>query len=449
MTSRADVISHCTDGQIDLVRIFYIDSVGIVRGSTVPADDIETFLSEGVNFAKTQQSFSVLDYPVPDTGVSDSVGEVRVVPDPDTFTPLPYAERTAAMIGSFHTLGGDLWEYGTRARLESYLDDFKFTPSASFEGEFYLGKRDEAGELQPIDQSGVYTADGMQSAHEIILDTIDALEAQDIPLAQYYPEYGPGQQEVVVKHCDGIRLADRHILYKQTVRSVAKEHGLEATFMPKPFRKKPGSGAHLHLSLWDGDENVFFDPDVDSRYAISMTARHFIGGILDHSDGLVALTAPNVVSYKRLRPQMWASAYSSWGKDNRESMVRIPSSSANNRAGSTRIEYKAIDNTANPYLATIGLLAAGMDGIDRELDPGQPIQTDPHTLSEDERRKRGVDRYPETLSEALDALRDDDVLREALGDELLDSYITIKRAEVDEYDSSVSDWELENLRGPY
>lgn len=449
MPAEHEIVTRCEDRDIDLVRLFYVDSAGITRGRTVPARDIKGFLSEGVNFAETQQAFTVLEYPVAGTAVSEPEGEVRLVPDPETFTPLPYADRAAAMMGTFRTLGGEPWEFGPRAQLTSYLDDLGYMPAASFESEFYLARHDENGELQPFDESGCFAADGMQSAHDVVLDIVDALEAQGMELAIYYPEYGPGQQELVVKHDDGLAPADNHALYKQTVKGVARNHGLDATFLPKPFPDRPGSGCHLHLSLWDEDGNAFFDPDGSARYPLSGTARHFIGGVLEHGRGLVALTAPTVVSYKRLQPHMWASAYTAWGKDNREGMVRVPSATADDPEGSTRIEYKPIDNTANPYLALLGLLAAGMDGVERELEPADPVQQDPGNLSGDEREKRGIERYPETLGDALDALADDDVLRAALGDPLVESYLTIKREQWEEFTGSVTDWELANLRGPF
>jgi len=449
MLAETDIIDHCQTNRIDLVRLFYVDSGGVIRGRTVPADDIESFLTEGVNFAEVQQAFTALDYPVPGTEISGPEGEVRLVPDSKTFTPVPYADRTAAMMGSFQTLDGEPWAFGPRAQLEKFLADQEFVPTAAFESEFYLGRRDEEGELQPFDQSGCFAADGMQSAHTVILEMIDALEAQGMDLAIYYPEYGPGQQELVVKHASGIAAADNHALYKQTIKGVAQDHCLEATFLPKPFPEKPGSGCHVHLSLWNGDKNLFFDESTDSRYGLSEMGRQFVGGILEHGRALVALTAPTVVSYKRLQPHMWASAYTAWGRDNREGMVRIPSSSAKNREKSTRIEYKAIDNTANPYLAQLGLMAAGIDGVDREIDPGSPVQQDPDSLSDSERADRNIERYPETLGEALDVLEQDDTIRSALGEELLNSYITVKRAQWEEFNSSVTDWELANLRGPF
>lgn len=449
MTTREAVIDRCKEDHIDFVRVFYVDSGGVTRGRMVPAEDIEMVLDEGINFAQVQQAFTSLDYPVPGTDISGPVGEVRLVPDPDTFTVLPYAERTAAMLGRFETLDGEPWSFGPRAQLREFLDDSEYAPAAAFESEFYLANRDEEGELTPLDESGCFAADGMQSAHSVVTDMIDALEAQGMEFAVYYPEYGPGQQELVIKHDDGIAPADNHALYKQTVKSVASDHGVEATFLPKPFAGKPGSGCHVHVSLWDGDENAFFDPETDSRYGLSETARQFVAGLLDHGRALVALTAPTVVSYKRLKPHMWASAFTCWGEDNREAMIRVPSSSAENRSASTRVEYKAIDNTANPYLAMLGILAAGMDGIERDLDPGEPVRQDPDSLSAAERSERGIERYPETLSEALDALEADEVLQDALGEPLFQSFVAIKRAQWEDFNGSVTDWELENLRGPF
>ena len=448
MPTESEVVEQCTSGDIKLVRILYIDSAGIARGRAVPASDIETVLAEGVNFARAQQSFTVLEYPVPGTEVSSPTGEVRLKPDPDTFQVLPYADRAATMLGTFETLDGDPWAVGTRAVFKRVLADLDYQPTAAFESEFYLGRETNTG-LVPFDGSGCFTADGMQSAHDIVLQMIDALEAQGMDLTTYYPEYGPGQQEIVIRHSQGLQPADNYVLYKQTIKAIAGANDAVATFLPKPFNDQPGSGCHLHLSLWDGDDNTFFDSNSDSRYGLSTKARSFVAGILDHGSALLALTAPTVVSYKRLQPHMWASAYVCWGRDNREAMIRIPSSKASDRASSTRIEYKPIDNTVNPYLALAGILAAGRDGLDRELNPGDPVERDPDSLSESERTDRSIERYPETLAEALDALADNEVLREALGDPIVDSYVTIKRAQWKEYNSSLSDWEEEHLRGRY
>ena len=285
----------------------------------------------------------------------------------------------------------------------------------------------------------------MRSAHDIVLDTIDALKTQGMGLAAYYPEYGPGQQELVIDHDSGVAAADNHILFKETVNAIARDHGAEATFRPKPFGELPGSGCHVHLSLWHDDENVLYDPDADGRYPLSESGQHFVGGLLNHAPALVALTAPTVESYDRLAPGMWASAYTCWGHDNREAVVRIPSVERSNRSGTTRVEFKPADSTNNPYLALLGLLGAGMDGIERELDPGEPLNQDPGTLDEDELAARDIERLPATLEEALDALEDDDILRESMGEDLFESYVEVKRSEWDQSIDEEGDWESEYL----
>jgi glutamine synthetase len=448
MHSAETVIEQCAADDIDLVRVLYVDSGGVTRGRVVDANDIEGVLVEGANLAQAQQAFTATEIPVPESAVGGPVGEVRIVPDPQTFTPLPYADRGAAMLSNLHTLDGDYWEYDPRSNLVQFLDEFEYDLVSAFESEFYLARETDEGR-GTFDQSGCFAADGMQNTHDIVLEMVDALQAQGMEFATYYPEYGPGQQELVVKHSPGISAADYQILYKQTVKAVAKRHGLEALFSPKPFKGKPGSGCHLHISLWDGDDNVFYDSTAEKRYGVSETARHFIGGVLEHGLAILALTAPSVVSYKRLQPHSWASAFACWGHDNREAMVRIPSASAANPEGSTRIEFKAIDNTANPYHALVAVLAAGRDGIERELDPGAPLKSDPTEISAVERAERGIERYPETLAGALDALETDDVLRDALGAPLHESYLAVKRYLWQQYNGSVTDWELEHQTGPF
>ena len=210
---------------------------------------------------------------------------------------------------------------------------------------------------------------------------------------------------------------------------VADAHGVGATFRPTPFDGLPGNGCHIHLSVWREGENVLYDPDADGRYLLSEAGRHFVGGLLDHAPALVALTAPTVESYNRLAPGMWASAYACWGHDNREAMVRIPSVDGDDTESTLRIEFKPSDNTNNPYLEQLGLLAAGFDGIERELDPGESLNQDPGGVDEAELDAHGIGRLPESLSDALDALEADEVLAEALGEPLHGSYIEVKRSE--------------------
>src|SRR6266705_1883575 len=244
-----------------------------------------------------------------------------------------------------------------------------FVFQAAFENEFTLARK-ENGQYVPLDHSPCFSTIGMDSAAPVMTDVIEALVAQGVFPEQYYAELGPGQQELPVRFADALQAADNQITVRETARGVAARHGLLASFAPKPFPDQAGNGAHIHFSLWaaDGEQNVFHD--ARGRYGLSDTGFAFIGGVLAHLPGLVALTAPTVNSYRRLQPRVWSSAYTAWGPDNREAAVRVPS------------------------------------------------------------KRRGIARLPTSLAAALDALERDDVLRDALGDVLAREYLTVKRSEV-------------------
>lgn len=446
-SKKDQVVQKCENSDVDLVRLYYVGNDGVPRGRVLPGDNIEDMLENGVNLSSAMQSFNSLDHLAPE-GRFGAAGEIRMLPDPDTFQVLPYADRSAAMICDMYDLDRTPWDADPRSQLSAYLDSLEsdgLEVNAAFESEFYLLEEDEDGELVPYDDSVCFAADGMQSANDIVLDITDALEAQGMDLVAYYPEYGPGQQEIVVEYDEGLVAADNHIHFKQTVKGVAQNHDVKATFVPKPLEDAAGSGCHVHLSLWEDGENIFYDAESETQYSLSDTARSFVAGILDHAPAIVAITAPTVVSYKRLRPHMWASAFTCWGFDNREAIVRVPSSKWTEKPETTRLEFKPVDNTANPYLAELALLAAGMDGIERDLDPGEPLDKDPSALSETEREKRDIYRLPETLGEALDELAEDDVIAEAMGEELYGSYLEVKRSQWDEFTGTVTEWEIDHF----
>jgi len=443
MTTADEVLRKARAADIDLTRIVFVNNSGVPRGRVVDTDSLESALEDGVNITEAMQSFTAKDLLAPE-GRYGPAGEMRIVPDPDTFTDLPYDDRAGLLLADLHGLDGEPFEAGPRAQLREYLADIEYVPKTAFESEYYLLDETEEG-VEPFDDSTCFSTDGMRSAHDVILDTVDALEAQEMSLAVYYPEYGPGQQELVIEHGTGIAAPDNYIRFKETVAAIADDHGLGATFRPKPFPKLPGSGCHTHFSLWEDGENVLYDPAADGRYPLSERGRHFVGGVLEHTPALLALTAPTVESYDRLAPGMWSSAYVCWGEDNREAAVRVPSVDTASPEATTRIEFKPVDNTVNPYLVQFGLLAAGLDGIERELDPGEPLNRDPGTLDDDEREARGYERFPTTLAEAVDALDDDDALRGAMGDVLVDSYVQVKRSEWEQSTDEDGEWESEYL----
>jgi glutamine synthetase len=328
------------------------------------------------------------------------------------------------------TLDGLPWDLCPRAFLRETIDraaERGLRVEAAFEYEFYLARQIEDGRFVPADDSLCYSSDGMDRQTAVIGAILDALDQQGLEPRQYYPELGPAQQELSIQHAPLLQAADRQVAVRETVRAVALQHGLVASFAPKPFADQAGNGCHVHLSLWNGDHNVMYDPN--GELGLSSLARSFVAGILTHMPGLLALTCPSVNSYLRLAPNMWSSAFTCWGPDNREATVRVASPFRGRVEASTNIEIKAVDGSANPYLALGAIVSAGLDGIQRRLDPGEPLTTNPNDLDEATRQERGIRRYPTNLGDAVSELEQDDVLLSALGAARAREFIAVRRAE--------------------
>jgi glutamine synthetase len=364
------------------------------------------------------------------------VGEIRLVPDPDTFRVLPYAPHTGAMLVDQRTLDGEVAPVDQRGflrRMGDRLAERGARLEVAFENEFALATRADDGSFAPVDASLCFSTIGMTAAQDYVDALVAALEAQDIPLEQYYAELGHGQQEISTVHRPALRAADEQLLVRETIRAVAAQHGLVASLAPKPWPGGAGNGGHVHFSLWDieDERNRFHDPDAPDRF--SAEGRAFLAGVLDHLPGLCGLTAPSFNSYHRIVPQFWAGAFTCWGHDNREAPLRLPSLFWGMEEASTNVELKAADATCNPYLAVGGIIAAGLDGIERGLEPPDPVEVDPATIAEDERAALGIHPLPTTQAEALDALSADDVLTGALGPVLAGSYLAVRRSEWETY----------------
>jgi glutamine synthetase len=392
------------------------------------------------------QSFTSLDSLAPDATYGP-VGEIRLVPDPNTFVILPYAPRSGQMIANMVELDHQPWALDPRhflQRMVAAAGDQGLSFDAAFENEFYLAFRRDDG-FVPVDRSLCFSAIGMESTEPVIQDIIAALTAQGLTVELSHPELGWGQQELSIRHAPALRAADNQITYRQTVRGVAAQHGMVASLAPKPWADQAGSGAHLHWSIWDADHsrNVLADPDPGVTAGLSELGRHAVGGVLEHLPGLLGLTTPSTNSFRRLQPHFWSSAYTAWGIENREAAVRVPSRYWDDEAGSTNLELKASDNSANPYIALGGVIAAALDGIQRRLDPGEPVNEDPGNLSDDEREKRGIHRFPTTSREALDELERDEVLMNALGQGLATEYLKVRRAEAEAYAEKDEAFELD------
>jgi glutamine synthetase len=289
----------------------------------------------------------------------------------------------------------------------------------------------------------------MDSAAEVIDEVVGALEDQGMVVEQYYPELGWGQQELSIRHAPALQAADQQLLYRETVRGVARKHDLHATFAPKPWPDQPGNGCHLHISALDraGEQHRFHD--AGAADGLSVVARHFAAGILEHLPALVALTCASVNSYRRLVPRSWASAYRVWGYDNREAALRVASPYWGREAATTNLELKPSDGSANPYLSLGGVIAAGVDGVERELQLPLPVDVDPGTLDDAARARAGGERLPTSLGEALDNLSRDEVLLGALGDRLSGCYLAVKRDDVEAFAAQDDEFEFRQHRLRY
>ncbi len=423
------LVERARSAGVALVRIAYCDNANLIRAKAVPLDGLESVLRYGVGFSVAQQALPIMgDVVLPASGITPA-GETWLVPDPATFTPLPYSPGAATLLGDFVTAANAPWEHCPRGCLRRAVaaaaaDGLEIR--AAFEPEFYL-MREVGGEWAPIDRTNFAMTAAHDSAHSIIRDLVDTLTAMRLRVELVYPESGPGQFELSIDHAPALGAADRHVLLRDAVRGVASRHDTAASFAPKPLPNSAGSGCHLHLSVWRDGRNILYDPQ-DPLY-LSREGDAWVAGLVRHLPGLCALIAPSVNSYARLRPHAWAGAFTCFGLDNREAAVRIVT--PRRGPGSFNVELKTADGSANPYLALAGAIAAGLDGLRRELTPGDPIDGDPALLPEAERVARGILPLPAGLGSAITALEADPVLLEALGAPLARSYLAVRRGEWD------------------
>lgn len=438
-----DVVAQAAVDDVRLVRFLYVDPSGVIRGKNVHVDRLEGKLREGVGLTRAQNAVNLLEHLVDVDGMAP-VGEVRVVPDPATYSVLPWVPATASVLCD--QLGHDGLDWGCCSR--SFLKraiaaaaERGIRVMASFENEFYLAE-DVDGRVVPFGNGPVYSSSGMDRAAEVMLDIVDALTTQGIEVEQAINEYGPGQQEIAVRYRDALAAADQQVKFRDTVRGVAESgHGLIASFAPKPWADGIGSGAHIHFSLWslDGRRNLLHDPDAGPDRLLSTVGRAFVAGVMDHLPALVALTCPTYNSYERLAPNAWAGSTVSWGLDNRECSVRVASSFWGREAESTNVELKACDPSCNPYLALGGLILAGLDGMERGLEPPEPATKNPARMDADEQARCGIRPLPATLREALANLQGDRLLMDGLGDLLGRCLVAVRTDEADSFDAMTPD----------
>jgi glutamine synthetase len=425
-----EVVKQADEAGLRLVRFIWCGNDGTVRAKSSARNGLEGRIASGIGLTVAMQAMNGLDQLQPVDGMGP-VGEIRLVPDPDTFRVLPYAPHTGAMLVDHVTLEGTPAPVCQRSflkRMEERLAERNMRLEVAFENEFSLATRID-GRFVPIDSGLCFSTISATAAQDYLDELAEALDAQEIVLEQYYSELGHGQHEISTGHAPALRAADEQILVRETIRGVASRQGLIASLAPKPWPDNAGNGGHIHFSLWDADANWNRFHESSAPDLLSTDARAFIAGVLAHLPGLCGLTAPSFNSYHRIVPQYWAGAFLCWGHDNREAPVRVPSVFRGMEEASTNAELKAADASANPYLAVGGLIAAGLDGLERGLEPPEPVEVDPATIDDEERERRGIHRLPATQEEALHALAADELLIDALGPTLADSYLAVRRSE--------------------
>ncbi len=439
-----EVVDLAEEAGVRLVRCLYTDNGGIIRGKATNVNNLRDRINDGIGLTVAMQAMNMLDQLAAVEGMGP-VGEIRLTPDPNTFRLLPYAIDQAAMTTDMLKLDGTPWEACPRSFLKRQVQaaaDMSISLQMAIELEWSMAEKLPDGTYAPVDDSLCFSTAGMTVSQDVILDIVESLEDQNIPVELYYPELGHGQQEISIHHADPLTAADNQIFTRETIRAVSYAHGLYASLAPKPFLDQAGNGGHIHFSLWDGKHNLMYDPS--DPFGMSTTGKQFIAGILDHLPGLLALTCACYNSYHRLQPHFWSSAYTTWGPDNREGAVRVASRYKSNEEGTANAELKAADLSANPYLAFGALIAAGLDGVRRQLDPGEPTLIDPGNFTDAERKKRGIKRFPATLKETVDALEKDTVLTDALGPLLSASYIAVKRLEYQSFSQQDDAYEVKH-----
>src|ERR671911_1168151 len=407
------------------VRFVFVDHAGIPKTKAVYRDSFIGRARAGVGLAKGVLALDPSGALHPESGLSP-VGEVRLVPDLSTLTPLPFARRQAMVSCDMTEPDATTpWEGCPRSALKRVLERLAergYRAVASYEAEFYVWGTDG-----PLDRTPYAGSFALTAAADFVAGLAETLEEMGIRPEQCHAEVGHGNLELSVGEAEALAAADRRVMVLEAIRGVAHGMGLQTTMAPKPDLDQAGNGHHLHLSLYalEDDSPVLFD----ASGKLSAAGSGFVGGLLEHLPALMAFTAPSPNSYQRLAPGMWSSAYAAYGPDNREAAVRLASPVAGAESATANVEIKPVDVTANPYLALAAVLAAGIDGMDRDVDPGEPTTVDPATLSDEQRMERNIRPLPASLDQSLDALERDEVLIQALGAPLVRTHLAVGRAQ--------------------
>jgi glutamine synthetase len=437
-----DIRSRSKDLGVEFYFAQFVDMYGRPSAKLVPAEYLDDLVSDGAGFA---------GFAAGEIGQLPSDPDIAAIPDLNSFTPVPW-EPSLARFACNVTVDGEEWPYDPRTILRRQLEKARtkgYEFNMGLELEYFLLRSDGNGGIQIADalddlDKPCYDLRGLTRNYEFLRRVSNYVNGMGWGNYANDHEDANGQFEQNFTYSDALTSCDRAIFFRYMVHTLAQQQGLLATFMPKPFTDLTGNGCHFHMSLWDGDTNLFLDEDDARGLGLSETAYHFIGGLKKHAKAYSAVTAPTVNSYKRLKlgstssGATWSPVWISYGYNNRTQMLRIPAPG--------RVEDRTVDGSTNPYLAATVILAAGIDGIENRIDPGEPNSDNLYSIPHDELRARGLETLPSNLLQATMELERDEVIREALGEarneDYVDYFIRVKQEEWNRYHEQVTPWEI-------
>lgn len=438
LDSRQHVLQACRDHDVKFIRLWFTDILGMLKSVAITVEELEHALEDGVTFdGASIEGFARTDE-----------ADMIMRPDPQTFQLLPWRPRERAVARMFCDIegpDGGPFEGDPRWVLKRTVERAAaagFTCYVSPEIEYFYFR--DAHSLEPLDSGGYFDLTPLDSGSDLRRETVLTLEEMGIPVALSHHEGAPGQHEIDLRYTDALTMADSVMTYRLVVKEVAMDHGVYATFMPKPLTDENGSGMHLQFSLFRGEENVF--GGVDTPSGLSETGEQFMAGILRHAPEMMLLTNQWVNSYRRLVPGFEAPTYATWSPRNHADLLRVPRHRPG-EAVAARIEYRAPDAACNPYLVFAGILAAGLAGIEASDRLPPPLEQDVRELSAADLEARGIVSLPASLNEAIRAFERSSLMRQTLGDHIVDSLVKNKRHEWAEYRAQVSQFELDRYFG--
>ncbi|MFC4760408.1 type I glutamate--ammonia ligase [Fructobacillus durionis] len=438
--TKEEIKQRVKDENVEFIRVTFTDVLGMIKNVEVPVSQLDKVLNNDLMF----DGSSIEGF------VRINESDMYLYPDLSTFLIFPWATdehggKVARLIADVYNKDRTPFAGDPRIALKNAVkkaEDEGFTAfNVGTEPEFFLFKMDENGKptMELNDHGSYFDLAPMDMGEDVRRKIVLTLEKMGFEVEAAHHEVAEGQHEVDYKYADAIDAADKIQTFKLVVKTIARENGYYATFMPKPVAGINGSGMHVNMSLFTKDGNAFDGKD-DDYMGLSTTAMNFLGGLLKHAPAITAIANPTVNSYKRLIPGFEAPVYIAWSASNRSPMVRVPAS----RGMATRLELRTVDPTTNPYTCLAAILVAGMDGIDNHLEPMASVDRNIYLMDENERKKAGIKNLPDTLLDALEELEQDPTIIDAIGSHITDKFIEAKRIEYSSYRQYVSKWELDN-----